>query len=573
LKSKERRELLNRDVAKHEKKMIFFSFLIIAAFVSPYFLLGEDAHMRVHDNLDSNIAWYKVLVRSGELFGSVDAVIPQIINGLPRNAFGTEFSGIVWLHALFPSIYAYGLSQTITRVFAFIGMYLLLKKHFIQELEWAWVRVGSALAFALTPFWPSGMLSTLGMPLALWAFLNIRAGERSWVNYFVLTLLPFYSSLVLGFFFFLSALGMLWLMDVVRGKGWNVRFLLAIVYMSVLYLAIEYRLVHSLLFSTEPTSRDEYFHARLPLWRVIRLTFKNYVLGHTHVMTVHSFVILPVTFIALYFVCRQKRWREEKTFLFLHVLNLVLSTWYAFWFYKGWLPLTERFELLDKFNFARYHFLRPLVIYVLFALSLAILWRQGKMWRRMSLGFIAAQLLVLTAFNEEIVYRNKPSFKQFYAEKQFAEIKEYIELPVEEYRVASIGIHPAISQYNGFYTLDTYNNFYPLSYKHRFREIIAQELKKDKKLREYFDEWGGRCYIFVDELGKHYMFKKHSKKKIKNLQLNTDAFWEMGGRYIFSALPIENAAENQLKLEKVFHSDESVWKIHLYKVTSKEESA
>nr|WP_044748340.1 DUF6044 family protein [Bacillus alveayuensis] len=553
--------------------MIFFSFLIIAAFVSPYFLLGEDAHMRVHDNLDSNIAWYKVLVRSGELFGSVDAVIPQIINGLPRNAFGTEFSGIVWLHALFPSIYAYGLSQTITRVFAFIGMYLLLKKHFIQELEWAWVRVGSALAFALTPFWPSGMLSTLGMPLALWAFLNIRAGERSWVNYFVLTLLPFYSSLVLGFFFFLSALGMLWLMDVVRGKGWNVRFLLAIVYMSVLYLAIEYRLVHSLLFSTEPTSRDEYFHARLPLWRVIRLTFKNYVLGHTHVMTVHSFVILPVTFIALYFVCRQKRWREEKTFLFLHVLNLVLSTWYAFWFYKGWLPLTERFELLDKFNFARYHFLRPLVIYVLFALSLAILWRQGKMWRRMSLGFIAAQLLVLTAFNEEIVYRNKPSFKQFYAEKQFAEIKEYIELPVEEYRVASIGIHPAISQYNGFYTLDTYNNFYPLSYKHRFREIIAQELKKDKKLREYFDEWGGRCYIFVDELGKHYMFKKHSKKKIKNLQLNTDAFWEMGGRYIFSALPIENAAENQLKLEKVFHSDESVWKIHLYKVTSKEESA
>ncbi|WP_407638442.1 DUF6044 family protein [Bacillus alveayuensis] len=564
---------MNRDVAKHEKKMIFFSFLIIAAFVSPYFLLGEDAHMRVHDNLDSNIAWYKVLVRSGELFGSVDAVIPQIINGLPRNAFGTEFSGIVWLHALFPSIYAYGLSQTITRVFAFIGMYLLLKKHFIQELEWAWVRVGSALAFALTPFWPSGMLSTLGMPLALWAFLNIRAGERSWVNYFVLTLLPFYSSLVLGFFFFLSALGMLWLMDVVRGKGWNVRFLLAIVYMSVLYLAIEYRLVHSLLFSTEPTSRDEYFHARLPLWRVIRLTFKNYVLGHTHVMTVHSFVILPVTFIALYFVCRQKRWREEKTFLFLHVLNLVLSTWYAFWFYKGWLPLTERFELLDKFNFARYHFLRPLVIYVLFALSLAILWRQGKMWRRMSLGFIAAQLLVLTAFNEEIVYRNKPSFKQFYAEKQFAEIKEYIELPVEEYRVASIGIHPAISQYNGFYTLDTYNNFYPLSYKHRFREIIAQELKKDKKLREYFDEWGGRCYIFVDELGKHYMFKKHSKKKIKNLQLNTDAFWEMGGRYIFSALPIENAAENQLKLEKVFHSDESVWKIHLYKVTSKEESA
>ncbi|MDQ7864735.1 DUF6044 family protein [Peribacillus frigoritolerans] len=35
-----------------------------------------------------------------------------------------------------------------------------------------WIRVGTSLAFALTPFWPSGMLSTLGMPLALWAFFE-----------------------------------------------------------------------------------------------------------------------------------------------------------------------------------------------------------------------------------------------------------------------------------------------------------------------------------------------------------------------------------------------------------------
>ncbi len=34
-------------------------------------------------------------------------------------------------------------------------------------------------------------------------------------------------------------------------------------------------------------------------------------------------------------------------------------------------------------------------------------------------------------------------------------------------------------------------------------------------IRTYFDEWGGRCYIFTDELGKHYMFKKNSKKTVK----------------------------------------------------------
>uniref|UniRef100_C5D2N3 YkoS n=1 Tax=Geobacillus sp. (strain WCH70) TaxID=471223 RepID=C5D2N3_GEOSW len=549
-----------------EKQLLFFSFLAIALFVSPYFLLGEDAHMRVHDNLDSNIAWYKVVTKSGELFGSVHAVIPQIINGLPRNAFGTEFSGIVWLHALFPSIYAYGLSQAITRVFAFIGMYLLLRKYVVPGEKWVWIRIGASLAFALTPFWPSGMLSTLGMPLALWALLNIRAGERSWVNYLVLTLLPFYSSLVLGFFFFLSAMGIWWLVDVIRGKGWNWRFFFAIVYMTAIYLAVDYRLVHSLLFSDEPTSRDEYFHARLPLWRVIRLIFKNYILGHTHVMTVHGLIILPVTLVALYIVWKKKLWKREKLFVFLHVLNFALSTWYAFWFYKGWVPLTERFDLLDKFNFARYHFLRPMVIYVLFAISLKILWQQGHSWKKACFAALAAQLVVLTAFNEEIAHRNKPSFREFYAEKQFQEIKEHIGLPVHKYRVASIGIHPAIAQYNGFYTLDTYNNFYPLSYKHKFRQIIAKELAKNKKLREYFDEWGGRCYIFVDELGKHYMFNKNSKRTIKHLQLNTNVFREMGGRYIFSALPIENAKQNQLTLEKVFHSKESAWTIYLYKV-------
>ncbi|HZG73327.1 MAG TPA: DUF6044 family protein, partial [Chondromyces sp.] len=192
-----------KDIGKREKILILLSLVVIAAYLSPLFILGENAHIRVHDNLDSNLAWYKVLANSGELFGGINATIPQVINGLPRNAFGTELSGIVWMHYLFPTMTAYALSQAVTRVIAFIGMYLLLKKHFLPKEGWGPIRIGVALAFSLTPFWPSGMLSTLGMPLALWAFLNIRKGEKSWLNYLVLFLIPFYSSFVLGFFFFL----------------------------------------------------------------------------------------------------------------------------------------------------------------------------------------------------------------------------------------------------------------------------------------------------------------------------------------------------------------------------------
>nr|WP_096190939.1 DUF6044 family protein [Neobacillus soli] len=551
---------------KREKILVVLALITLAIYLSPLFILQENAHIRVHDNLDSNLAWYKVLARSGEMFGLVNANIPQIINGtLPRNAFGTEYSIIVWLYKLFPTMIAYALSQALTRIVAFFGMYWLLKKHFLPEEKWLFLQIGAALAFALTPFWPSGMLSTLGMPLALWALLTIRNGEGTWKEYLVLTLLPLYASIVLGFFFFLTAMGLFWLTDCLRGKGWNLRFLFAIVYMTVIFMLVEYRLVSSFLVTGEPNSRDEYFHAELSFWRAARLALKNFLLGHTHVMTVHTLFILPATIIAIYFVFFKKLWKQEKLFVFLFLVNILLSIWYAFWFYEGWLPLTKRFHFLDTFNFARYHFLRPLVIYAGFALALKVISLQGLGWAKTAKWIAVFQILFLCLFNDEIIYRQKPTVKQFYAEALFEEINDHIALPKEEYRVASIGIHPAIAQYNGFYTLDTYNNFYPLSYKHQFRKIIEKELAKNKTIRKYFDQWGGRCYIFTAQLGKRYMIKKDSKRHLKNLELHTDVFKEMGGRYIFAALPIDNAEQNQLALDKVFVSKTSAWKIYLYK--------
>ncbi|MED4871159.1 DUF6044 family protein [Geobacillus stearothermophilus] len=552
-----------------ERRAIAASFLILALYLSPLYLLGEHAHIRVHDNMDSNIAWYRVLARSGQLFGPLDAVIPQVINGLPRNAFGTEFSGIVWLHALFPSMVAYAISQTITRVFAFLGMYWLLRRHFLSSPESWLIRVGAALAFALTPFWPSGMLSTLGMPLALWAFLSIRNGEATWKEWLAIILLPFYASFVLGFFFFLAAMTAVWLFDGVVRKQWNKRFFAAIALMTGIFLAIEYRLVYSLVFSGEPTSRNEFLSSRLSFVHCLRLTLKNYVLGHTHVMTVHGPIILPVLWAAFFLVLRRhQRGPLERRFLLLFWLNIALSAWYAFWFYKGWQPLKERISLLNTFNFARFHFLRPMVIYIDFALALQILAKERTAWRRLVPIALALQLLLLGGFNEEIRYRlaGTPSFEQFYSEHLFTKIKQYIGKPVSSYRVASVGLHPAIAQYNGFYTLDTYNNFYPLSYKRKFRRIIAKELDKSPVLKDYFDHWGNRVYLFSAELGKHYMFTKRSHKVIRHFEIGTKAFKQLGGKYIFSSVPIENARDIHLRFLRAFTDRQSVWKIYVYEV-------
>jgi hypothetical protein len=229
-------------------------------------------------------------------------------------------------------------------------------------------------------------------------------------------------------------------------------------------------------------------------------------------------------------------------------------------------PLKQKISILSTFNFSRYQYLRPMIIYVLFALSLQILWNYHKKWRIAAVVFSLLQLGVLIPSNEQIWYQHDPSFGEFYAVKEFEDIKKFIGRPVQDYRVASIGMHPAIAQYNGLFTLDTYNNFYPLSYKHQFRKIIAPELAKNKSLEGYFHQWGGRCYFFVNELGKNYLFSKHSSKVIHYLDLNTKEFKEMGGEYLLSAVPIQNAKDNQLQLQKLFHSKDAYYKIYLYKV-------
>ncbi|TLS37435.1 DUF6044 family protein [Pseudalkalibacillus caeni] len=551
-----------------EKTYLLIASILLAFFVSPLFILGENAHIRVHDNLDSNLAWYKVLNESGEMFGPIDARIPQVINGnLSRNAYGTEYSGIVLLHAFFPSMTAYAISQAITRFCAFLGMFLLLRWHFIKDESASIISVGVALAFSFTPFWPSGMLSTLGFPLALWAFLNIRNGDYSWENWLTLALLPLYSSLVLGFAFFFVGIGLLWLWDVVMKRKWNWPFLVSIVFMFLVFSLADYRLVHSLVFPHELTQRSEFVSSRQNFPHSLRLSLKNFIIGHTHVMTVHTVVILPLLLICLFIIPFIKKTKLTKAFLFLFMLNYALSLWYALWFNEMWQPLKSQFAILRTFNFARFHFLRPLVIYLSFAIGCYIIWRLGKRWRPFIVAAVVLQIAVLVPFNEEIRYGtfDTPTFKEFYAVEQFKEIQKFIGDPQSSYRVASIGLHPAIAQYNGFYTLDTYNNFYPLTYKKQFRQIIAKELEKNGILKRYFDDWGSRCYIFVDELGKKYEFKKDSKKKIHNLQLNTAAFKRLGGRYLLSSVPILNAAENDLMLVNTFNHPDSAWKIYLYK--------
>ncbi|MFC3017784.1 DUF6044 family protein [Virgibacillus litoralis] len=546
-------------------KLITLACLVIVAYLLPYYILGEDTHIRVHDNLDSNIVWYKLLVESGQLFSP--GTLPNVINGLPRSSLATPFDAMVWLYVLFEPMTAYTIGQTIMRFVAFYGMYILLRNRIGTPL----ISVGAALCFALLPFWPSGLLSIAGLPLALHVFLTIR--EHGWnINkyyWLVLFLLPFFSSFILTFVFFLGLMGVVWLIDWIRLKKSNCAFFTAITSMTVLFLMKNYLLLYSMFFSDGFTShRTENDLGHNDLAETLELFSHNFINGHTHDMAVHTKIIIPVIGVA--FLVAAYRNLKPKLLLSLIIFNALISLWYAFWYWEGWRVLKDEIMILNTFNFSRIHFLDPMIWYICFALALWILRKHIRFGKILVVMVIVAQCSIVFYLNEENKYSRigTPTFAEFYSEDLFDSIESYIGKDQSKYEVVSIAMHPTIAQYNGFYTLDTYNNSFPLEYKHKFRKIIAPELEKNSNLKNYFDTWGGRLYMYVSELGENYRFTKQSNKELENLNINSEALSKLGGDYVFSALPILNYEENGLKYERSFENSESPWKIYLYKVVA-----
>lgn len=210
----------------------------------------------------------------------------------------------------------------------------------------------------------------------------------------------------------------------------------------------------------------------------------------------------------------------------------------------------------------RFHFLHPMFWYLLLGMALIIITNKWKIGKFISVAILIFQLGFIVKYHEILVNKNGPTFREFYDKDLFEEIKQTINKPLNTYKVISIGIHPAIAHYNGFYCLDGYCADYSLQHKHDFRKIISKELDKDSELKNYFDNWGSRCYAFSSEIKQDYL--NPNPLPISNLGFDYEFLKEMGGDYIFSSAEIKN--NQKIELLKVFKNEESFWEIYVYKV-------
>jgi hypothetical protein len=546
----------------------------MGAYFLPFLLLGDNSYITIHDNLDGEFVEKYLLVATGKaLTFDGSAPIENIMNGLPRAQFPSGLNVSILLFYIVPPVWAYIVNFILVHVVAFCGMFLLLRNHFLKDDDDYLVAGAMSLCFFLVPFYTTHGLTVGGQPLLAYAFLNIREGKRDWWNYLIVGLFPFWSNMALIAPFAVTALLLILVIDWIRSHTLNKRLLTAIFLFVSVYVALQYQLINSILGSTASISHRTAWNRWTDFTLSSNLGKVREILFTTQYHT-GSFSTLPIIIAAgavLILLIVRRRRADTAVALIVGIALICLEYGFYDWLMRWFGRLVPG---LQTFNGSRFYFLLPTLWLVLLALCLkefsSLKWGKLIVW-----CLIIVQFFAIFKFNTE--YRNsarllfgksvyEPSFKRFFARDLFTEVDQFIGRPKSSYRVVSIGMHPSVTEFNGFYSLDGYLSSYPLSYKLQFRRIIAKELDKNDELRDYFDSWGNRCYVFSSELGLNDLCSGDTHYVLHDLQLDTTQLRAMGCEYVISAVEIDNSAENGLILERQFSSPNSFWHVYLYRV-------
>ena len=590
-------------------------FLTLALYLGPFGQYGPSVALPTFDNLDSKIVLYKILAESGMLFAPSSSIVPNMMDGLPRLSYGSELNALVWLFVFFKPFTAYVMNEVIMHLTAFVSMLVLLRHYFVPHTirSRRIIVLSSSLLFALTPFWFSGGLSVPAMPLVLYAFLRIRDGQGRWQAWAVLLLVPFYSNLILVYSFFLTAMALWAVADRIVYRSFNRPFVGAIVLMGIVYLGVEYRLVISMFFDdtfiSHRTEFVKYYGTFTEAFRSAHLLFLGgeehtairlspYVIGTVMIAMLLSFkssdfsrkdslfvivVILlgffsglwntalaqKMTLPVIFFVSLIGFFLQKGIFRVLFAMMLVQIAFayeYAFWFYEGMHDLARQFPFIEMFNMSRFYFMAIPLWIVMLAISFSLLVSKLK-YAEILIGFVVvmqvATLFDVRTFVGKDPYHAKVGFEQYYAPELFEDVAYTVGKPKDSYRVVSLGIHPLVALYNGFYTLDGYCTNYPLSYKYRFRPVIADNLSRYPGNRKMYDDWGSKCYLYAGNIG---YIRYFPGVVLKGVEINVDYLKAMGGEYVLSGYEIDGAADIGLKFIKVFTSGKAYWDVYLYEI-------
>lgn len=548
----------------------------------PYLILGENAIVPYHDQLDGELLAY--IYQAKYLF-SGSGVIPEFLGGAAKTALVPPAPLAVLLFKVLPPFGALVLLQAIGQTVGYIGMFRLAEQMTDKKL----VAFVAAMLYAFLPFLPVYGLSQYGMPLLLLCIFHLYRRERVKSSLVYVAIYGAMSSLVLCGFAWLAVWGLCLVGLAVRKKlVEHTELLVGFLLLLGAYAVENLDLIRQMLGigMSYVSHKSEYVLAGDGFFA----TFWNYLLHNgEHSEDSHIWILcLSVVVLVLVLLFKKKWdarvWRQSR--YLLGTLGTICSfcVMAALWDCGAGVALKEKMGTIGSLQLDRVLWLAPMLWLMVLVLCLDILWsvRFRVKW------FVYGGSVVLLGCVAVITLKNslvkpcvqkilKPDYNAIsYSDYLAIGVLEQVEAFIreeegktqEEYKVVSLGIDPAAALYHGFYCVDGYSNNYDLEYKHAFRKVIAPELAKSDYLREYFDNWGNRCYLFSSECPGYYTVEKGGFV-FRNLEIDTVALKELGCEYVFSAAYVMNAGELGLTLlkEEAFETPDSYYRIFVYALT------
>lgn len=532
----------------------------------------EKMPMPIHDFMDSHFGWYAAMKMTDTFHGPLGVRVESIFNGVPRCGLTTNVLLHTNIYNLLPLHAAYSLILLISALSGYIAFFLLARE-INGGSRGGWPGVLVALCYAVTPFYPAAPFTPAAIAVGATVLIRTLRGRAGLLDALIMGCIPFFADVAMGEFVLAVGFGAAGAYAAFARRWRAIRDLIVLMIpFGVMVVITDYRLFYEVLIAnTFVPHRVEYDQAtsglavELPraLHRILRGQY------HTPVSAYPWFVVLVGAGMVTGGLTRARR--IVPLVLLCGVIVLIPTFTALYLSFRGDLPAgNPATALVRSFNLSRLLVLLPLLWCLAAWYSLSMLTAHRALFL---LGALCAILYFGSYWTTTSYVDRKDwvmSYEKFMSHELFDDIREAIGRDPSSYRVVNVGMHPSIAQSNGFYTLDGYVAYYPLEYKHRFRRIVIGEIQKSFAVRVYFDRFGSRCYVLSSELGRDFVNTKEEDRRIRDLAIRTRPLYGMGGRYVFSAVEIENHEEIGLRLFDVFEHEKSAFRVRVYEVLKPE---
>lgn len=557
-------------------------FLLLAAGV--FFGYGERSYIAVHDNMDLFLAQFQMLKNTGTFWKH--GVDVPFLGGISRDNLPSELSLYSALYMIFPTYTAYVLGilgKILLAMFSFrlLAGELLAERYLIYRP----VVYMTGFAYGIVWYFPAFGFAFASIPLCVYLLIKIYR-NRGWQWYLALAVYPLVSYFSYHGLFILGylALAVIWLS--IRDKKPVWRLAAAFLVLAAGYVVCEYRLFGQMLLGDEVTIRSSIVNPSLTAPEILKEIGLVWREGIFHADSVHGKIVLPVC--VVYFIINNLCyiWKKQGKKIFRDLFNFVMlfilfnCVVYGLYDFEPLRSLIERLlPPLQGWQFNRTIFFNPFLWYGALFLVLIRLYDGGicRIW--LANGIVCAAVLAViltpnryndlyaTCYNRAYEYFHgtevdELDYEQFYAQELFGEAKESVGYAGEW--AAAYGFHPAVLEYNGIATLDGYLGFYSQQYKEDFRKIIAPALERVEATRIYYDEWGARAYLYSGTDLSIVSATKTVYATDRDIYIDTAAFRNLGGKYIFSRFELTNAAEIGLELVSSHRARDGSSQVYVY---------